>query len=103
MIRVKIREAAKKRRLKNAYQFGQSVGFSDRVALRIWNNDQPPKLKTLDRICNAWRCRLDELIDHKLDKASANGDGLALPQKRTQTKAHKERTIASLSGTKRDR
>src|SRR5689334_6327231 len=72
MIKVLIKRAAKKRGLKNAYQFGQSVGLSDRVALRIWNNEQPPKLKTLDRICNAFRCSLDELIEHRLDR-STNG------------------------------
>lgn len=70
MIKVLIRAAAKKRGIENAYQFGQSVGFSDRVALRIWNNDQPPKLKTLDRICDAWGCPLDDLIRHSL---SSNG------------------------------
>lgn len=62
MIKVTIRQAAKTRGLKNAYQFGQSIGVSRMVAARIWKNDQPPKLKTLDRICNAWGCGLEELI-----------------------------------------
>lgn len=87
MIKVTIQQAARKRGIKNAYQFGQKVGFSDRVALRIWNNEQDPKLKTLDRICSAWGCGLDELIVYKRD-ASPNGHtSPVLRKKQTGTKA----------------
>lgn len=69
MIKVKIRQAAKRRGYKNAYQFGQSIGVKRMVASRLWKGDQLPKLQTLDRICNAWGCGLDELIAYKRDGA----------------------------------
>ena len=70
MIKVTIKRAAKRRGLKNAYQFGQRIGVANMVASRIWENKQPPKLKTLDKICNAWGCDLAELLVHKLDKTN---------------------------------
>lgn len=103
MIRVKIQEAAKKRGLENAAQFGRSIGVSNRVALRIWDNEQPPKLKTLDRICNAWRCRLSELIEHTPTTPSHNGHSSTAPQKRVKKPVRNSKPTASLSRSKRGR
>lgn len=62
MIKVTIREAARRRKLFNAHQFGESVGFARMVASRIWKGEQLPKLRTLEKICNAWGCDSRELI-----------------------------------------
>lgn len=64
MIKVKIRQAAIRRGFKNPYQFAKSVGLSKPVAGRIWENEQEPQLKTLNRICDAWQCDLTELIQY---------------------------------------
>lgn len=64
MIKVTIRKAAEKRKLKNPYQLAKSVGISKMVAGRIWENEQEPQLKTLDKICEAWGCDLSELVQY---------------------------------------
>lgn len=91
MIRVMIKQAAKRRGHKNAYQFGQSIGVKRMVASRLWKGEQLPKLQTLDRICNAWGCGLDELIAFKRD-ASPNGHASPASRKKqvgTKTKVAK--------------
>lgn len=103
MIRVTIREAAKRRGYKNAYQFGQSIGVARMVASRIWKNEDTPKLETLDKICNAWRCRLDELIEHKLDKRPSNGHGSTILQKQAKRTSRTGLPTASSAKTKRVR
>lgn len=98
MIKVTIRQAARRRGLKNAYQFGQSIGVADMVAARIWEGVQLPKLKTLDRICNAWGCGLDELIAYKRD-ASPNGHTSPVtPKKQIGTKTKAGKLSASRRG-----
>jgi DNA-binding Xre family transcriptional regulator len=87
MIKVMIRQAAKRRGFKNAYQFGQSIGVKRMVASRLWKGEQLPKLQTLDRICNAWGCALDELIAHKRDMSSNGHTSPAARKKQTGTKA----------------
>lgn len=103
MIRVRIQEAAKERGLENASQFGRSIGVSNRVALRIWDNLQPPKLATLDKICNAWGCPLSDLLEHTLDKRSRNGHSSTAPQKRAKKTIRNGRSSSSLSQKQRSR
>lgn len=101
MIRVTIKQAAKKRGFKNAYQFGQSLGLADMVAARLWKGSQLPKLKSLDRICNAWGCDLGELISYTPDR-SRNGHSSTTTQKRVKKFPADSKTTASkLSGSKR--
>ena len=104
MIKVMIKEAAKRRGLKNAYQFGQSIGVKRMVASRIWNNDQLPKLKTLDRICNAWGCGIEDLIVYKRDpkkphqeKPDSNGHTSSLKRKRSSGIKHSPTVKATKS------
>lgn len=87
MIKVKIKQAAMRRGYKNAYQFGQSIGVKRMVASRLWKNEQLPKLQTLDRICNAWGCGLDELIAHKRDAPTNGHTSTVSRNKRIGTKA----------------
>lgn len=108
MIRVMIKAAAKRRGYENAYQFGRSIGVKGMVASRIWKNSQFPKLKTLDRICNAWGCGLDELIAHKRDapqeKPETGKRTRGLPPRRSSGKKVSPKTkAAKLSGSKRGR
>lgn len=108
MIKVTIKEAAKKRGIQNAYQFGQKIEVADKVAASIWNNTQEPKLKTLNRICNALGCGLEELIVYKPDRnrAASNGNGHTspLPRKRSSGIKRVPKTkAAKLSGPKRSR
>lgn len=102
MITVTIRQAAERRGIKNAYQFGQSLGVHQQVAVRIWENTQQPKLATLDRICNAWGCDLKELIVYSPDKKT-NGHTTSRSPKKAIQDARKGLTKASKATLKRSR
>lgn len=108
MIKVTIKQAAQKRGIENAYQFGRKIGVADKVAASIWNNTQEPKLKTLNRICNALGCGLEDLIVYRPDKqrpaSNNNGHTSSLPQKRSKDIKRVPRTKAAKpSGSKRSR
>jgi len=62
MIKVLIRQAAEKRKLKNPAELSRDVGVSKPTAARLWEGEPPPELPTLDKICQAWKCDLGELI-----------------------------------------
>lgn len=65
MIKVMIREVAEKRKLKNPAELSRDVGVSKPTAKRLWDGDSPPDLPTLDKICEAWGCGLDKLIQYQ--------------------------------------
>lgn len=64
MIRVKIREAALKRKINNPAELSRSIGVSKPTAARLWEGKPPPELPTLDKICRAWACDLGELVQY---------------------------------------
>lgn len=64
MIKVTIREAAKREGIKTAAELSRSVGVTKPTAKRLLNNEYPVDLPTLDKICWAWKCDLSELIKY---------------------------------------
>lgn len=62
MIKVMIREAAKRREIQNPAELSRSVGVTKPTAARLWDGTFPVDLATLDKICTAWGCDLSELV-----------------------------------------
>jgi len=78
MIRVTIKQAAKRRGVKTYYQLARLLGDDQDVrAMRLWEGNTLPTLPTLDKVCDALGCNLDDVISripnrtHK--RPSANG------------------------------
>jgi len=74
MIQITVQEAARKRKIPNANALGTRLGFSPAVAADLWNpNGALPRLQTLDKICEAWKCPLTELVRWVPDKKRSKG------------------------------
>lgn len=65
MIIVKIREVALVRGIRNPAELSRDVGVSKPTAKRLWEGESPPDLPTLDKICEAWGCKLDKLVQYQ--------------------------------------
>src|SRR5688500_13911857 len=97
MIQVAIQRAAKRRGLMNSHQLSKSIGVSRMVGSRLWEGKQEPRLSTLDKICEAWGCDLDELIQRVPDKKHAKAGARRSGTKQTGGKRTK---AVELSRTK---
>ena len=84
MIKVTIRQAAKRAGLTTAYQLQKAAGLSPAVAADLWRGEKTPRLETLDRLCDVLGCELADLI-HR------NGHTKASPQKRASQPTGKRR------------
>lgn len=72
MLKVKIRQAAEKRKIYSPAELARRVGVKEAVAGRWWKwesqNDPIPTLKSLDAICAAFgNCKLGELVERVPD------------------------------------
>lgn len=76
MIKVTIRQAARKVGIKNAYQLQKLAGLSPAVAADLWRGEKSPKLETLDHLCGVLECELWDLIQR-------NGHTKTAPRKRS--------------------
>lgn len=86
MFKVRIKEAAKKKGVKNYYQLGLKLDTGntgeikyEALARRLWKGDNVPTLPTLDAVCDALDCDLSDLVvrvknGHKR-KRRTNGHG----------------------------
>jgi DNA-binding Xre family transcriptional regulator len=83
MIKVTIRQAARRVGVKNAYQLQKRAGLSPAVAADLWRGEKYPKLETLDRLCGVLECGLADLI-HR------NGHTNTSPQKRDASRKVKK-------------
>ena len=71
MIKVTIRQAARKAGIKNAHQLQKRAGISPTMAAYLWRGDKLPELETLDRLCGVLECELSDLI-HRNGHTAAN-------------------------------
>lgn len=62
MIKVTIRQAARRVGIKNAYQLQERAGISPTMAAYLWRGNKLPKLETLDMLCEVLECELADLI-----------------------------------------
>lgn len=63
MIQSQLRKVAKGFGIKNAYQFQKFTGFTISMAYSLWKDEwQLVHLKTLNTLCNMFRCTPNDLI-----------------------------------------
>lgn len=68
MITPRLRKAAAKRGIFNAYQLQKVLDIPIGHAYRLWDDDwKQIKLTTLDRLCHALRCRPNDLLEFTTD------------------------------------
>lgn len=78
MIRVTVRQAARARGIKTYYQLARLLGDNQDVrAMRLWDGKSLPTLSTLDKVCDALGCNLEDVISRTPNRAhkqpAANG------------------------------
>lgn len=97
MIEVRIRQAALARGVENPKQLADKMGCAPKIIWELWTGVHDPKLKMLDRICEALDCGLDELVVRH-----SNGHRSNAPQKRRRKDLGRQKTkAAKLRGSKR--
>ena len=71
MITVKLREAAGKVGITNAYQLQKKTGFHISTAYSLWREEwEKADLATLNTLCNVFNCTPNDLLEFKRDKES---------------------------------
>lgn len=69
MIIVKIKEIAKNFGIENAYQLEKFTGLPPSQAAYLWKADwKSANLKTLNTLCNAFKCTPNDLLEFHQDK-----------------------------------
>ena len=71
MIKLKIRELAESKGIKNAHQLGVLINVTPNVSARLWNDSfsQIGKV-TLDKLCTALNCDVGDLLVFEVEKES---------------------------------
>lgn len=68
MIHVRLHEVAAKFNIKNAYQFQVFTGFYPSMAASLWKgNWKQADLKTLNILCNLFKCTPNDLLEFTPD------------------------------------
>ena len=62
MIVLKIQRFAESRGIENGNQLAVKTGLPSKRAWEIWNEQAVPTLATLDQLCTAFGCGLDDLV-----------------------------------------
>jgi putative transcriptional regulator len=63
MVKLQIKQTAKRQGITNAYQLQKAMGIQPGMAARLWKgNMKMIALDTLDALCEALECELEELI-----------------------------------------
>lgn len=80
MFKVRIKEAARAKGIKNYYQLGRLLDVDktgeikyEALARRLWNGDHVPTLPTLAAVCEALECELSDLVRMVKRVSSKNG------------------------------
>jgi len=72
MVTLRIREAAEARGITTAYQLQKAMGLQPGMAARLWRGEMKMiGLDTLDRLCDAIGCELDDLLVRVPEKKTA--------------------------------
>jgi DNA-binding Xre family transcriptional regulator len=62
-IKVSIRETAEKRGIKNPYQLQKKAGLAPSNAVKLYNNNIVQiSMKTLAKLCEALKCKPNDLL-----------------------------------------
>lgn len=64
MIVLKIQHYAELQGIENANQFAVRTGLPSGRAWKIWNQHDVPTLPTLNQLCAAFGCTLDDLVSY---------------------------------------
>lgn len=68
MIKVRLKEVARKHGIKNGYQFQKFTGYSTSMANNLWKKEWKfASLKTLNNLCNLLECTPNDLLEFKPD------------------------------------
>jgi DNA-binding Xre family transcriptional regulator len=63
MIKIKIKEIAKKNELKNAHQLQLAADLTPAAAVRLWKGEvEKISMETLDRLCRTLNCQTGDLF-----------------------------------------
>lgn len=69
MIKVKIREVAKKFNIENAYQLQKHTGFLPSKAANLWRAEwRLADLETLNTLCNQFKCTPNDILEFTPDE-----------------------------------
>lgn len=69
MIKIKIKEVAKERGIKNAHRLQLAADLSPAAAARLWKSEvEKISMETLDRLCTALECEPGDLFVFAADK-----------------------------------
>lgn len=76
MIKIKIKEMAKARGIKNAHRLQLAANLSPAAAARFWKAEiEKISMGTLDRLCMALECQPGDLFVYTADKAKMDANG----------------------------
>lgn len=68
MISSRLRKIAGQFGIKNGYQFQKFTGFSESMSYSLWKDEwKRVDLKTLNTLCNLFKCTPNDLIEFKPD------------------------------------
>jgi putative transcriptional regulator len=71
MIKIKIKEIAKERGIKNAHRLQLAAGLSPAAASRFWKSEiEKISMETLDRLCRFLECQPGDLFVYTAEKSS---------------------------------
>lgn len=73
MIRVTIREIAARNNVNTPAELSRSIGVTKPTAARLWEGKLLVGLATLNKMCEAWKCDLSDLVQYVPDKPTRNG------------------------------
>lgn len=63
MIKVRIKEIAEERGIKNAHRLELAAALSPAAAARLWKGEiEKISMETLDRLCRTLNCKIGELF-----------------------------------------
>jgi putative transcriptional regulator len=72
MIKIRIKEMAKARGIKNAHRLQLAADLSPATASRFWKTEiEKISMETLDRLCRALDCQPGDLFVYAADKKDA--------------------------------
>jgi DNA-binding Xre family transcriptional regulator len=73
MIKVAIKEMAERRGITSSYQLMKALNVPPSQAVKWFNNDlESISMRTLDRLCQALRCKPSDLLRYEPDQSKAD-------------------------------